>query len=326
MLRFSLPITLPEASMISKISSIPFTFFTFLITKNQLKPFGCLNSCFMNRFLPLTNKSTNTRELIIEILAEQWPLTAKQIFLLVKKQFNKPITYQAVHKTIKELVSTSCLDRVNNHYSLNKKWIETSFGFFSLMREEYLGKNNVTGKKYSQCRIGVYNFPDAYYQLIVPLFKKEKILRLCSKTPALILSSEANLTFARKTYHNALVSAGKNGQPKIKYLISYNLTKKKILEEHDLDGLNRLKKYSKNPYIEIRCAPTKTIVSGAICKKDYFICLTSVAHTDSIGVIHIAGKDFSKISELYDNNFVNAFDVNDLIFDLEKNIESIKKN
>lgn len=278
----------------------------------------------MIKFLPATSE-TSTKGLIIEYLADKWPLTARQISNHLRKQSTKPITYQAVHKTLKELVSNGCLIKANNSYALSTKWIEISFGFFSGVRKKYSAQKSIASGEYAHCMFRVYDFPDAFYQLIVPLFKKEEVIRLCSKTPALIISSEADLSLARKKYFETMVYASKQGTPRIKYLISYDLTKKKILEEKDFDGLSRLKEYSKASNIEIRCAPTKSIVSGAVCKKDYFVCLTSVPHTDSIGVIHIVGEDFSNIIELYDNNFVNAFDVHDLIEDIEKHFKLTKK-
>ena len=53
--------------------------------------------------LPYFSKETKTKSNILEILSQEWPLTAKKIFFNTKKSA-KSVSYQAVFKALQELV------------------------------------------------------------------------------------------------------------------------------------------------------------------------------------------------------------------------------
>lgn len=52
---------------------------------------------------PRIGKST-LRDDVLLILGEEFPLNAKDIFLRVKRRSGREVTYQAVHKTLKQLL------------------------------------------------------------------------------------------------------------------------------------------------------------------------------------------------------------------------------
>jgi len=65
----------------------------------------------------------STRDIIIQILSDHWPLSAKQVFAAVKNQSKQDISYQAVHKALQQMVSEGVLAAGKNGYQINADWI-----------------------------------------------------------------------------------------------------------------------------------------------------------------------------------------------------------
>ncbi len=76
-----------------------------------------------------------TKEKIIELLSSEWPLTAKKIFHNVSKSIS--ITYQAVHKSLQELIQNKILEKTKEGYQISKEWIK-NIGEFSQKIESEL--------------------------------------------------------------------------------------------------------------------------------------------------------------------------------------------
>ncbi|GEM_PF-1382407 len=65
----------------------------------------------------------STKALIISILSEEHPLSAKQLFERVKKETDSQITYQAVHKTLAAMAKESILTKSRTGFEIDEKWI-----------------------------------------------------------------------------------------------------------------------------------------------------------------------------------------------------------
>lgn len=78
-----------------------------------------------------------TKESILEILSEEWPISAKKIYKILTNSYALSITYQATHKALQELVEKKILIKNNDGYSLNKEWIN-NLGKFSKKIEDKL--------------------------------------------------------------------------------------------------------------------------------------------------------------------------------------------
>jgi len=86
---------------------------------------------------PITNFDANsTRALIIQYLSINWPDSTKKIHNYVKR-CGKLITYQAVHKTVKELIKERILEKQSEGYALTMHWIKTSKTYFSNLERDY---------------------------------------------------------------------------------------------------------------------------------------------------------------------------------------------
>ncbi len=65
----------------------------------------------------------STKENIIEILSGE-ELTAKQIHLRLQREYSFEGTYQATHKTLKQMIENNVLIKKENDYSINENWAE----------------------------------------------------------------------------------------------------------------------------------------------------------------------------------------------------------
>ena len=67
--------------------------------------------------------SDSSKDLILRILSEEWPLSAKEIFSKVSKISSKDISYQAIHKTLNSLVEENIVQKVEGKYLLSLSWV-----------------------------------------------------------------------------------------------------------------------------------------------------------------------------------------------------------
>lgn len=76
-------------------------------------------------YLPISSKQ-NLKESVIEILSNEWPLSAKKIHSKIKSNGSQ-FTYQGVHKAVNELHSEGILSKGEQGYSLNRAWLSRAF-------------------------------------------------------------------------------------------------------------------------------------------------------------------------------------------------------
>ncbi len=75
-----------------------------------------------------------TKEKIIELLSQEWPLTAKKIYHKVSKRIS--ITYQATHKALQELVEKRIIEKSKEGYQISKEWIKNLGDFSNKIENE----------------------------------------------------------------------------------------------------------------------------------------------------------------------------------------------
>lgn len=72
-------------------------------------------------FLPFLKSKKDTRALVIDVLTKKWPLSAKEIYKQTSNEAN--ITYQAVHKALKQLEDEKLVVKNDSVYELNNEWV-----------------------------------------------------------------------------------------------------------------------------------------------------------------------------------------------------------
>ncbi|MBI2530144.1 MAG: hypothetical protein HYW05_03295 [Candidatus Diapherotrites archaeon] len=83
------------------------------------------------------SKAGSTKDAIISILSEEWPLTAKQIYNKLRRQQAIGISYQAVHKTLNTLQSHRIIASQGMAYLLDNEWIKNIKEFSEHLETAY---------------------------------------------------------------------------------------------------------------------------------------------------------------------------------------------
>lgn len=94
----------------------------------------------LNITLPQLDNQKKAKDLVISILAMRHPLSSKKIYNEIKKAFGYSITYQAVHKTILQLLQQGVLVKEDMEYYINMQWIDELSKFTERIKGSYEGK------------------------------------------------------------------------------------------------------------------------------------------------------------------------------------------
>jgi len=90
--------------------------------------------------LPEPGKEKRVKDMIIDILSFEWPLTLSQIYNRISKDYASSVSCQAVYKAINELVDEQVLVKKEKQYAINIKWVEKIKEFAVHVENNY--KNN----------------------------------------------------------------------------------------------------------------------------------------------------------------------------------------
>lgn len=254
---------------------------------------------------------------IVFVLSNGVPLTAKQLFAKIAKRGNLGVTYQAVHKALKELANSGVVTERKKGYRLSEKWVQS---WHADAKATALSHSCSSRTRIS--KITAHGSPNKFYKLLLQMLKDSNELRLSSKTPALILSSESSSSPMRKNYFKRLLGRIKDGSLHGKYLFSTELTLKTIIQEKDYAAIERLRELINYDNFEVRHAPSHAIISGVISPKHAIILFPSPHHTDIVGFLQIAQDSTKELSSIYDNVFSNALDLYSFIKLAEKELPS----
>lgn len=93
----------------------------------------------------LGGKATSTKDAIVTILSERWPLTPHEIYEYIARQFNLDVSYQAIHKKVRELAEEGILTSSSRGYCLSRGWISRVKDFANRMDLAYAGKEDSVG-------------------------------------------------------------------------------------------------------------------------------------------------------------------------------------
>ncbi|MFA6035577.1 MAG: FIST N-terminal domain-containing protein [Candidatus Micrarchaeia archaeon] len=70
------------------------------------------------------------RDSVLSILTDEWPLSAREIYKRVSKDYKINVTYQGVHKAVRQMADEGLLVPREGKYSINLQWVNqlVSFG------------------------------------------------------------------------------------------------------------------------------------------------------------------------------------------------------
>lgn len=107
----------------------------------------------------------SSKDIIIEILAEDWPLSAKVIYNRVKQTYKRSISYQATYKMINEMLEKGILSKYDLKYSLDINWIKRSKDFYDNIEKNYFSKGKRSKIPYSKAHL--HNYVQYYFTTIM---------------------------------------------------------------------------------------------------------------------------------------------------------------
>lgn len=93
----------------------------------------------------------NTKEKIVSLLSREWPLTAKRIYNSLRH--DTPISYQATHKTLQELLSKGVLSKNSAQYLLNLEWIKALKRETNTIEMKYLSTEDISSQNTSGVKL-----------------------------------------------------------------------------------------------------------------------------------------------------------------------------
>jgi len=113
------------------------------------------------------------KNLIIEILAGEWPLTAKKIYHKIKKK-GKTVSYQAVFKSLQQLVDQKVVKKKQYNYSLDEEWVTEKADFYDGIKKKYLGDEEDYERLILKNRSITFKFKNIYrfYSIFLGLLGK----------------------------------------------------------------------------------------------------------------------------------------------------------
>jgi len=97
----------------------------------------------INITLPEPDKPKSTKDRIINILARRYPLKTKAIYASIKKEYASPVTYQAIHKLLRELVDDGVLVKEELSYRINPEWLKKTSDFLAYVEQSYKNQKSL---------------------------------------------------------------------------------------------------------------------------------------------------------------------------------------
>ena len=86
----------------------------------------------------LFKNGKTVKKLIITLLSVRWPLSVNDIYRVINKELRTKVTYQAVHKAVKELVCNGSLLAEKKKYLLNTNWLNDMRSLIEQVDRNYI--------------------------------------------------------------------------------------------------------------------------------------------------------------------------------------------
>ena len=93
--------------------------------------------------VPTLEEEKTTKDLVITILAAEWPLTLKKIYNAMKKMYAHSVTYQAVYKAVNLLLKQKVLIKEKKQYRINDEWVRQLKSFIAGVEKSYAKEKKI---------------------------------------------------------------------------------------------------------------------------------------------------------------------------------------
>jgi len=79
----------------------------------------------------------SVKDKIILVLGDKWPLKAKEMLSYLKHNLNANVTYQAVYKSLNELIEEKIVEKTEQGFILNKEWVVSLRDYTTYVDQSY---------------------------------------------------------------------------------------------------------------------------------------------------------------------------------------------
>lgn len=132
--------------------------------------------------MPGFGKEKSTKDLVISLLVDEYPLSAKQITNKIKSKFGVSVTFQGVYKAINQLITDGVLSKEGKNLQISKDWIINAKLFLDSLQTKYFEETKAISKSAIGEDIQVYYFDnlialDKFWNNILEIWFKDPNLR-----------------------------------------------------------------------------------------------------------------------------------------------------
>jgi len=111
-------------------------------------------------------KQGATKDLIIKILSLEKSLTNQQIYLRLKKEFAKSISYQSTRQALVELMEAGVLTKEKRDYSISRQWILSLEQYSKFLKKKFIEKKEIKVIDHKTKEISLHSLNEmAYFML-----------------------------------------------------------------------------------------------------------------------------------------------------------------
>ncbi|KYK24825.1 hypothetical protein AYK26_03010 [Euryarchaeota archaeon SM23-78] len=109
--------------------------------------------------IPELGKSKKSaKDLVISMLADEYPLTLAKLTNAIKRKFAASVTFQGVRRAVNHLVQDKVVEKKGKEYSLSKEWIWSLHDFAEKAQERYFSETKVRDVQALGEDIKIYTF------------------------------------------------------------------------------------------------------------------------------------------------------------------------
>ncbi|KHO46543.1 MAG: hypothetical protein QJ16_C0011G0001, partial [archaeon GW2011_AR1] len=209
-------------------------------------------------FIPDITKKNSSKDIIINILIKNYPLSLKKIYNKAKKDYNYSSSYQSIFKATSELLLKKVIIRKGNDYEINISWIKQLQDFTRIAETNYYAEKISEEKNKIKENIMVLNFERVFdAEKYLYYFVKNELKKMKNKKVIYETNNDWKVLFYQRAEYNYYKKLMKLGH---KFFL-FSSGKNKIEE--------KAQKFYKKIGIEIK-KKNKTS-SDTIIFSDYFI-------------------------------------------------------
>lgn len=162
--------------------------------------------------VPNFNKKRSSKDLILEVLSIEWPLSLKEIYNYCKKEFKYSGSYQSIFKSINELIANKILTKKDKLYEINISWIKNLQSWTDVVETNYYSESRIKDFSKKSSDISIINFNSVFdCEKYLYYFVKNELKKIKNKRVVYEMNNLWKVLFymrAEYNYYTKLIKLG----------------------------------------------------------------------------------------------------------------------